>query len=94
MPRADAATLNVQPRQRRAVYDGLAMLPAGRSLKDLIGDQVFEMPETELRDALRKLDAAGLARRLKGTWSAVPLETAEPESGDKAEAATPTEPND
>jgi len=44
------------------------------------------MPESELRDALRKLDAAGLARRTKGTWSAVPLETAELESCREPEA--------
>jgi DNA-binding FadR family transcriptional regulator len=81
-PRADAATLNVQPRQRRYVYDTLAMLPAGRSLKDLLDE--FEMPETELREALRKLDAAGLARRTKGSWSAVLLETDEPQSREES----------
>ena len=75
-PPADFATLNVQPRQRRVVYEGLAKLPAGRSVKDLLND--FEIPEDELRETLRKLDAAGLARRLRGTWSAVPLEAAEP----------------
>ena len=90
--RADAATLNVQPRQRRAVYEGLAMMPTGRSVNNLVGE--FEMPEPELREALRKLDAAGLARRMKGTWSAVPTETAEPESPDEPEAATPTQPKD
>lgn len=74
-PLADSATLNVQPRLRRVVYEGLAKLPAGRSVKDLLGD--FEIPESELRETLRKLDEAGLARRMKGTWSAVPLESAE-----------------
>ena len=74
-PLADSATLNVQPRQRRVVYAGLAKLPEGGSVKDLLGD--FNIPESELRDTLRKLDAAGLAKRTKGTWSAVPLETAE-----------------
>jgi predicted Rossmann fold nucleotide-binding protein DprA/Smf involved in DNA uptake len=74
-PRADSATLNVQPRQRRDVYESLAKLDAGRSVKDLLGD--FAMPESELRETLRKLDQAGLARRMKGTWSAVPLELAE-----------------
>jgi hypothetical protein len=74
-PPADAATLNVQPRQRRVVYEGLAKLPAGRSVKDLLAD--FEIPESELRETLRKLDEAGLARRMRGTWSAVPLETAD-----------------
>jgi hypothetical protein len=72
MPRADSATLNVQPRQRRDVYEGLAKLPAGRSVRDLLGD--FEMPESELRDTLRKLDRAGLVRRVKGVWWAIPLE--------------------
>jgi hypothetical protein len=85
--RPDAATLNVQPRQRRAVYESLAMQPAGRSMKDLIGD--IEMPESDLREALRKLDAAGLAQRVKGTWSAVPLESADPESGDDEPPAEP-----
>ena len=89
--RADAATLNVQPRQRRAVYDALVVLPTGRSFKDLAGD--FEMPETELREALRKLDAAGLAQRMKGTWSAIPLETGEQERGGEAQAGTPSAPH-
>jgi hypothetical protein len=75
-PRADAATLNVQPRQRRDVYDGLGAAPDGSSVKDLL--RRFDIPESELRETLRKLDAAGLARRVKGTWRAVPLETAEP----------------
>ena len=70
-PVADSATLNVQPRQRRVVYEALAKLPDGRSVKDLLGD--FEIPETELRETLRKLDDAGLARRTRGTWNAVPL---------------------
>ena len=73
-PRADLATLNVQPRQRRAVYEGLAQLDSGRSVKDLLLE--LEIPEAELRLALRKLDAAGLVQRVKGTWSAVPLEGA------------------
>jgi hypothetical protein len=73
---ADSATLNVQPRQRRVVYERLAKLPAGRSVKDLLGD--VAIPEIELRETLRKLDEAGLARRVRGTWSAVPLEIAEP----------------
>jgi hypothetical protein len=54
------------------VYEGLAKLPAGRSVNDLLGD--FEMPESELRETLRKLDQAGLARRAKGLWWAIPLE--------------------
>ncbi len=72
MAQPDSVTLNVQPRQRRAVYEGLAQLPAGRSVKDLLGD--FNIPESELRATLRKLDEAGLARRTKGVWCAVPLE--------------------
>jgi len=83
-PSADAATLNVQPRQRRDVYERLAALPTGGSVKDLLLE--LEIPEPELREALRKLDAAGLVRRMKGTWSAVPLETAEPEPRSTPEA--------
>ena len=76
-PRADAAALNVQPRQRRTVYAQLASAETGRSVKDLLGE--CDIPEQELRETLRKLDAAGLARRVKGTWEAVPLEDAEVE---------------
>jgi DeoR/GlpR family transcriptional regulator of sugar metabolism len=79
----DASTLNVQPRQRRDVYETLAKLDTGRSVKDLLGD--FEMSESDLRETLRKLDEAGLARRMKGTWWAVPLETDEPGSDAAAE---------
>jgi hypothetical protein len=81
LPRADSATLNVQPRQRRDVYEGLAKLSAGRSVKDLLRD--FEIPESELRETLRKLDQAGLVRRTKGTWCAIPLElpNADPPTG-------------
>jgi hypothetical protein len=74
-PRVDAATLNVQPRQRRDVYESLAAVPDGSSVKDLL--RRFDIPESELRETLRRLDAAGLARRMKGTWRAVPLETVE-----------------
>ena len=78
---AGPATLNVQPRQRRVVYEGLAKLPAGGSVKDLL--EAFDIPEDELRETLRKLDRAGLVRRTRTTWSAVPLEltTDEPPSG-------------
>jgi hypothetical protein len=76
-PQADAATLNRQPRQRRRVYMWLAEAPAGRSVKHLLGE--LEIAEPELRETLRKLDAAGLARRVKGTWMAVPLEGADPQ---------------
>jgi predicted ArsR family transcriptional regulator len=75
-PRADAATLNVQPRQRRTVYLRLAESPAGRSVKHLLEE--LDIPESELRETLRKLDAAGLARRTKGMWLAVPLEACDP----------------
>jgi DNA-binding transcriptional ArsR family regulator len=68
----DASTLNVQPRQRRMVYEALAKEPAGRSVKDLLSDG--DIPESELRETLRKLDSAGLAERIKGTWRAIPLQ--------------------
>jgi predicted transcriptional regulator len=70
--RADSATLNVQPRERRQVYEGLAQMPAGCTVKDLLRD--FDIPESDLRETLRRLDDAGLAQRVKGTWRAVPLE--------------------
>ena len=72
---ADAATLNLQPRQRRSVYMWLADAPGGRSVKHMLGE--LDIDEIELRETLRKLDAAGLARRVKGTWIAVPLEGSE-----------------
>jgi len=74
---ADAATLNRQPQQRRRVYLWLAEAPAGRSVKHLLGE--LDIAEVELRETLRKLDAAGLAQRVKGTWVAIPLEGSEPE---------------
>jgi hypothetical protein len=70
--RADAATLNVQPRQRRDVYTWLAGSAAGRSVKHLVDD--LNIPEAELRETLRKLEAAGLAHRTRATWTAVPLQ--------------------
>jgi DNA-binding transcriptional ArsR family regulator len=76
MPTPNAATLNVQPRQRRSIYEWLADTPDGRSVKALLGE--LSIPEPELRETLRKLEAAGLAKRVKGTWIAVPLEDAEP----------------
>jgi predicted transcriptional regulator len=72
---ADPATLNVQPRQRRMVYEDLAKAPAGRSVKELLRDG--DMAESDLRETLRKLDSAGLAQRVKGTWRAVPLQGAD-----------------
>ena len=74
--RADAATLNIQPRQRRSVYMWLAEESEGRSVKHLLDER--DINELELRETLRKLDAAGLARRVKGTWMAVPLEDSDP----------------
>jgi hypothetical protein len=71
-PQVDFATLNVQPRQRRDLYEVLAAVPEGSTVKDLL--RSCTIPENELRESLRKLDAAGLARRIKSTWRAVPLE--------------------
>ena len=73
---ADAATLNVQPRQRRTVYLCLAAAPDGRTVKHLLDD--LDITEQDLRETLRKLDAAGLAQRHRATWTAVPLEASEP----------------
>jgi predicted ArsR family transcriptional regulator len=73
----DARTLNVQPRQRRDVYESLAKQPEGSSVKQLLAE--LDIPETELRETLRKLDQAGLAQRTKATWFAVPLEPAPPD---------------
>ena len=75
--RADAATLNRQPRQRREVYTWLAGAATGRSVKRLLDD--LDIPEAELRETLRKLASAGLARRTSATWTAVPLEGPGPE---------------
>jgi predicted transcriptional regulator len=73
---ADSSTLNVQPRQRRMVYEILAREPSGRSVKELLRDG--DIPETDLRETLRKLDTAGLAQRVKGTWRAIPVHGADP----------------
>jgi hypothetical protein len=81
-PRPDFAALNIQPRQRRHVYEGLTRVPTGRSVKDLLRD--FDMQEGDLRESLRKLEHAGLAQRIKGTWRAVPLEAADLGSADEA----------
>ena len=75
---ADAATLNVQPRQRRRVYMWLAAEPEGRSVKRLLEE--LDIPEPELRETLRKLNAAGLAKRTKAAWVAIPLEGADSEA--------------
>ena len=79
----DSSTLNVQPRQRRMVYEDLAKAPEGLSVKELLRDT--DIPEDQLRDTLRKLDSAGLAQRIKGTWRAVPLHGAEPVAASGAE---------
>ena len=88
--RVDAATLNVQPRQRRSVYMWLAEDPAGRSVKRMLEE--LDIPEVELRETLRKLDAAGLAKRQKGTWVAIPLEDAETEAPEASEETPDAEP--
>ena len=75
---ADASTLNIQPRLRRMVYETLAKEPEGRSVKDLLGEG--GVLEADLRETLRKLDIEGLAQRIKGTWRAVPLQGADPET--------------
>ena len=92
-PRTDAATLNVQPRQRRIVYAALAASPDGHSVKELLELDDLDVPEVELRETLRKLDAAGLAKRIKGSWTAIPLDDApapapapEPEAEAEAES--------
>jgi len=82
-PRPDATALNVQPRQRRIVYDGLAGSPDGRSVKELLTD--FDIPERDLRETLRKLDEAGLAQRVKGVWKAVEIESADGKDGNGAQ---------
>jgi predicted ArsR family transcriptional regulator len=68
--------LNVQPRQRRNVYARLAETPEGCSVKLLLAE--LDITEPDLRETLRKLDAAGLARRTRATWVAVPLEGSDP----------------
>ncbi len=78
MPSAtDAATLNIQPRQRRDVYQALAKTPEGRSAKDLLAE--VEMSETDLRQSLRKLDNAGLVLRVGRVWTAVQLDVPDPQ---------------
>ncbi len=71
--RVDASTLDRQPRQRRTAYEHLANLDDGGSVKELL--RVWEAPEADLRETLRKLEAAGLARRSGAVWTAVPTTT-------------------
>jgi predicted transcriptional regulator len=84
---ADSSTLNVQPRQRRMVYEVLAKEPSGRSVKELLRNG--DIPESDLRETLRKLDSAGLAQRIKGTWRAIPLRvpTPDPRAADRPASA-------
>jgi predicted ArsR family transcriptional regulator len=77
-PRTLSTALNVQPRQRRDVYHALGKVPAGRSVKDLLDD--VDMPERDLRESLRKLDAAGLAQRNRALWRAVSSDGDDPET--------------
>jgi DNA-binding MarR family transcriptional regulator len=68
--RVDASTLDRQPKLRRIVYEHLANGADGRSVKELLEES--EVPEAELRETLRKLEAAGLAQRSRSVWTAVP----------------------
>ena len=77
-PVADSAMLNVQPRQRRSVYEALARTPDGLSVKELLAD--VEMSEPNLRESLRKLDAAGLVLRVGRLWTAVRIDGEDPPS--------------
>ena len=69
----DASTLDRQPRQRRAVYQHLANGEDGLSVKELL--QESDVPEAELRETLRKLQAAGLVQRSRAVWTATPITT-------------------
>jgi predicted ArsR family transcriptional regulator len=89
LSRPDAAMLNVQPRQRRRVYARLAEAPAGRSVKHLLAE--LDITEPDLRETLRKLDAAGLARRTRALWVAIPLEGGDPTPADVS--GTPISPS-
>jgi DNA-binding MarR family transcriptional regulator len=66
----DASTLERQPKQRRTVYKHLASCADGRTVKELLLES--EVPEGELRETLRKLEAAGLVQRSRAVWTAVP----------------------
>ena len=75
---ADCATLDRQPQQRRTVYECLAKAADGRSVKALLTE--LDVPEADLRETLRKLEAAGLAQRIKGVWNAVDVRAADYEA--------------
>ena len=68
----DASTLGRQPKQRRTVYEMLEKEPEGRSVKELLLDS--GVPEADLRETLRKLEAAGLVERSRAVWRAVPVQ--------------------
>jgi len=57
---------------RRTVYEHLANCEGGRSVKELL--QESDVPEAELRETLRKLEAAGLVHRSRAVWTAVPMD--------------------
>ena len=68
----DASTLGRQPKQRRTVYHLLEQ-SEGSSVKDLLHES--SVPEPDLRETLRRLEAAGLAQRSsRSIWVAVPIE--------------------
>ena len=69
----DASTLDRQPRMRRTVYEHLANGEDGLSVKELL--QESDVPEAELRETLRKLQAAGLVQRSRAVWTAIPIDT-------------------
>jgi len=58
------------------VYHALGKVPAGRSVKDLLAD--VDMPEHDLRESLRKLDAAGLVQRNNAMWRAMSSDGGDP----------------
>jgi hypothetical protein len=59
------------------VYHALDKAPAGRSVKELLTE--VDMPEHDLRESLRMLDAAGLAQRSRAVWRAVSIDGGDPE---------------
>lgn len=69
----DASTLDRQPKLRRTVYEQLASSGDGRSVKELLEE--CDVPEADLRETLRKLEAAGLVQRSRAVWTAVPTTT-------------------
>jgi len=86
-PATTQAALNVQPRQRRDAYEALAKVPEGLSVKDLLAE--VEMSEADLRQSLRKLDEAGLVKRVGRLWTAVQLESVDPAAASDEPPSTP-----